>query len=85
MSSRRATDSEVENEAPTKEEVKQALLKLKNNGLQDLILEVDEPELADKLQIIMEQVWITKEMPIEWEEGTVCLPYTQEGGPIRMW
>jgi sorting nexin-29 len=27
---------------------------------------------VDKLQIIMEQVWITEEMPIEWEEGTIC-------------
>jgi hypothetical protein len=74
--SRRATDGEVENKAPTKEEVKQTLLKLKNNRspgpdtINPELLKVDEPELMDKFQIIMEQVWITEEMPIDTRRGT---------------
>jgi hypothetical protein len=46
------------------------------------LLKVDESELVDKLQIIMEQVWITEEMPIEWEEGTVC-PIHKKGGQLE--
>jgi hypothetical protein len=30
----------------------------------------------------MEQVWITKEMPIEWEEGTVC-PIHKKGDQLE--
>jgi hypothetical protein len=57
------------------------LLKLRNNRspgphtINPEFLKVGEPELADKLQIIMEQVWITEEMPIEWEEDTICPTY----------
>jgi hypothetical protein len=48
------------------------------------LLKVDEPKQVDKLQIIMEHVWITEEIPNRMG-GRYYLPYTQEGGPVRMW
>jgi sorting nexin-29 len=86
--SRRATDGKVENEAPTKEEVKQVLLKLKNNRspgpdiINSELLKVDKPELVDKLQIIMEQVWRREEIPTQWEVGTIC-PIHKKGDQLE--
>ncbi|GFV20529.1 transposon TX1 uncharacterized 149 kDa protein [Trichonephila clavipes] len=71
--------ADEENPPPSINEVTLAIKKLKNNrstgpdSIPSELLKVDEPELVNALHKIMVKIWETEKIPIEWEEGSICL------------
>lgn len=42
-------------------------------------MESDEPKLIEEIHKIISNVWTLELMPIEWEEGAICLIYKKKG------
>jgi hypothetical protein len=76
-----STDEAEEIPLPTLEEVKFAVLKLKNNrasgpdGLQTELLKVDEMSFIHRLWKLIEKIWKEEIFPSQWEEGLICPIY----------
>nr|XP_042906426.1 uncharacterized protein LOC122270970 [Parasteatoda tepidariorum] len=79
---------DVDNPPPSIDEVIMAIKKLRNNRsagpdcIPSELLKTGEPQFIDAIHKLLIEIWDTENIPIEWEEGSIC-PIFKKGDQLE--
>ena len=71
------TELPINTGVPTKEEIRKAIRKLNNgkaagpDSMGAEVLKFDEEVSANMLEILLKQLWMDEEVPVEWQTGHI--------------
>ena len=85
---RKAGNEEIEDRAPTNEELQKAIKKLKNNrapgndGINPELMKIKNEIANSRLLAIVQSTWNTERLPKEWEDSLIC-PIWKKGDQLK--